>query len=69
MVRAMGVRPQGTAEDGGRAVVALVERSLAGGVSGRYFDGGRPARPEPQAADAAARRVLRELSERLVRSV
>ena len=65
MVRAMGIRPQGTAEDGGRAVVALVERSLAGGVTGHYFDGGRPARPERQAADLEARRRLRELSDRL----
>ena len=68
MVRDMGVRPLGTAEDGGRAVVELLRRSLARSVTGRYFDGGREARPERQAADPGARRRLRDLSERLVGS-
>ena len=67
MVRDMGVQPLGTAEDGARAVIDLMQRSLAGTVSGRYFDGGRAASPEPQADDPDARRRLRELSERLVR--
>ena len=66
MVREMGVQPLGKAEDGGRAVVALLERSLAGGVSGRYFDVSRPAEPDAQASDPAARRRLRELSDPLV---
>jgi NAD(P)-dependent dehydrogenase (short-subunit alcohol dehydrogenase family) len=68
MVRDMGVQPLGTAEDGGRAVVELLQRSLAGEVTGRYFDGGREVSPERQAADPDARRRLRELSERLTRS-
>ena len=63
MVREIGVKPQGTAEDGADSVVALVRRSLAGGVTGRYFDGTRPADPLPQARDPAARRRLRELTE------
>ena len=65
MVRAMGVKPRGTAEDGASAVVALLEKSLEGGVTGRYFDGRRPASPERQARDPDARRRLRKLSEEL----
>jgi NAD(P)-dependent dehydrogenase (short-subunit alcohol dehydrogenase family) len=65
MVREMGIRPLGTAEDGAEAVVGLLEKSVEGEASGRYYDIGRPAQPERQAADPAARRQLRELSERL----
>lgn len=65
MVREMGVRPLGTAEEGAGAVLAVLEQSLAKGVTGRYFDRGRPARPERQATDPAARRLLRELSDAL----
>jgi hypothetical protein len=36
------------------------------GVSGRYFNGTREARADPQAYDAEARRKLRGLSERLI---
>ena len=68
MVRDMGVRPLGTADDGARAVVELLQRSLAGTVTGRYFDGGRAAKPDPQAENPVARRRLRELTERLVTS-
>ena len=69
MVRAMGVRPLGTAEDGAEAVVGLLERSLRGTATGQYFDVGRPARPEAQARDPEARRRLRELSETLTARV
>jgi NAD(P)-dependent dehydrogenase (short-subunit alcohol dehydrogenase family) len=65
MVRQMGIEPLGTAEDGARAVVGVLKQSLSRKVSGQYFDGGRPARPHPQANDPAARRRLRELSEAL----
>lgn len=65
MVRAMGVKPLGTAEDGADAVMAVLEQSLTKDVTGRYFDGGRPARPERQAMDPAARRRLRDLSDAL----
>jgi NAD(P)-dependent dehydrogenase (short-subunit alcohol dehydrogenase family) len=66
MVREMGVKPLGTAEDGAGAVVALVEDGPRGEVTGRYFDVRTPARPERQANDPAARRKLRELSEELI---
>lgn len=65
MVREMGVNPLGTAEDGARAVLALLEASLGGEVTGRYFDGVQPADPDPQASDPEARRRLRDLSETL----
>jgi NAD(P)-dependent dehydrogenase (short-subunit alcohol dehydrogenase family) len=65
MVRAMGVKPLGTAEDGADAVVGLLEQSLGGTVTGQYFDVKRPARPERQASEPAARRRLRDLSESL----
>jgi NAD(P)-dependent dehydrogenase (short-subunit alcohol dehydrogenase family) len=38
MVREIGIKPQGKAEDGGEAVVELVRKSLTGSVTGRYFD-------------------------------
>jgi NAD(P)-dependent dehydrogenase (short-subunit alcohol dehydrogenase family) len=66
MVREIGVKPQGKAEDGGEAVVELVRKSLTGHVTGRYFDVDQPAQPLPQAMDPDARRRLRELSETLV---
>lgn len=69
MVREMGVRPLGTAEDGARAVLALLEASLRGEVTGRYFDGVRPAKPDPQASDPNARRRLRELTQGLTARV
>jgi NAD(P)-dependent dehydrogenase (short-subunit alcohol dehydrogenase family) len=65
MVREMGIQPLGTAGDGARAVVGLLERSLAGEVTGQYFDVTQPAEPHQQAMDPAARRRLRELSESL----
>jgi NAD(P)-dependent dehydrogenase (short-subunit alcohol dehydrogenase family) len=66
MVREMGVRPQGRTEDGAGAIVALLERSLTEGLTGRYLDVQRPARPDAQAEDADARRRLRDLSESLL---
>ena len=50
MVREAGIAPQGTAESGGRAVLSVIERALAG-ENGRYFDGGQVGE-----ADAAASR-------------
>jgi len=58
-----------TLEEGVTATLRLVEGAALDGVSGRYFDGLRPARAEAQAYDVEARRRLWELSERLVRSV
>ncbi|GAA2135428.1 hypothetical protein GCM10009760_13970 [Kitasatospora kazusensis] len=51
----------------GRAVLRLVAGPAASGATGRYYDGTREARADPQAYDAAARDRLRRLSDRLVR--
>ncbi|MGH2474867.1 MAG: hypothetical protein ACRDIL_06340 [Candidatus Limnocylindrales bacterium] len=47
------------------ATVGLATDPALDGVTGHYFDGRRESRPNPQAGDAAARRRLRELSDRL----
>jgi NAD(P)-dependent dehydrogenase (short-subunit alcohol dehydrogenase family) len=65
MVIASGTRPTSSLEDGVTATRRLVADPELDGVSGRYFNGLRPAEPHPQAADREARRRLRELSERL----
>lgn len=65
MVRESEVDPLGTAEMGADAVIGVLKESLTSGISGRYFDGGRPARPHRQAEDPLARRRLRELSDEL----
>jgi NAD(P)-dependent dehydrogenase (short-subunit alcohol dehydrogenase family) len=68
MVRESEVSPRGSASAGARAVVKLLKESLASGATGRYCDGGRPARPLQQAEDPAVRHRLRVLSEQLTRS-
>jgi NAD(P)-dependent dehydrogenase (short-subunit alcohol dehydrogenase family) len=65
MVRESEVAPLGTAEAGAEAVIGVLKESLTSGVNGRYFDGGRPARPHRQGEDPVARRRLRELSDEL----
>jgi NAD(P)-dependent dehydrogenase (short-subunit alcohol dehydrogenase family) len=65
MVRAAGVDPISSLEEGVRATLRLVADPELDGVSGRFFDGLQPATPNPQASDPAARRRLRELSDRL----
>ena len=65
MVRESEVSPRGSAITGASAVVKLLKESLASGITGRYYDGGRPARPLQQAEDPAVRRRLRMLSEQL----
>jgi NAD(P)-dependent dehydrogenase (short-subunit alcohol dehydrogenase family) len=55
-----------TVEDGVEATLRLVVSSELDGVSGRYFDRLREARPNAQADDAGARRRLWQLSEQLV---
>jgi NAD(P)-dependent dehydrogenase (short-subunit alcohol dehydrogenase family) len=57
--------PVSTIEDGVRATARLVTAPELETVTGRYFNGLREARADPQAYDAQARRRLRELSERL----
>jgi NAD(P)-dependent dehydrogenase (short-subunit alcohol dehydrogenase family) len=60
-----GVDPLTPLEQGVDATVVLATDPALGGVTGRYFDGRRESRPNPQAGDAAARRRLRDLSDRL----
>jgi hypothetical protein len=65
MVRAAGVSPISTLEEGVQATLRLVAGPELAGVSGAYFNGMHPAGPHPQALDRDARRQLRELSDRL----
>jgi NAD(P)-dependent dehydrogenase (short-subunit alcohol dehydrogenase family) len=65
MVRASGISPTSSLEDGVSATLRLVTDPELDGVSGRYFNGLRPADPHRQAQDPEARRQLRELSDRL----
>jgi NAD(P)-dependent dehydrogenase (short-subunit alcohol dehydrogenase family) len=65
-VRAAGVTPVATLEDGVRSTARLVTDPALDGVSGCYFDGLVEAEPNAQARDPLARRRLHELSNRLV---
>ena len=58
--------PFSTLEEGGEATFALVAGEALEGVSGRYFNGTRESRADPQAYDPGARRRLDEISRRLV---
>jgi NAD(P)-dependent dehydrogenase (short-subunit alcohol dehydrogenase family) len=66
MVIESGIDPTSSLEDGMRATLRLVARSELDGVTGRYFNGQRPAEPLGQAHNLEARRQLRELSDQLV---
>ena len=68
MVIESGIDPTSSLEDGMRATLRLVADPELDGVTGRYFNGERPAEPRGQAHDPEARRQLRELSDRLVHS-
>jgi NAD(P)-dependent dehydrogenase (short-subunit alcohol dehydrogenase family) len=57
--------PISTLAQGVEATLRLVADPALDGVTGRFFDGLREAAPDPQADDAAARRQLWALSERL----
>jgi NAD(P)-dependent dehydrogenase (short-subunit alcohol dehydrogenase family) len=65
MVRAAGVEPISTLQQGVEATRRLVADAELEGVTGAYFNGLQRAEPHPQARDPAARRQLRGLSERL----
>jgi NAD(P)-dependent dehydrogenase (short-subunit alcohol dehydrogenase family) len=65
MVRAAGIDPMSSLEQGVQATLRLVANPELEGISGRYYNGLQPAHPHPQANDATARRRLRELSDRL----
>jgi NAD(P)-dependent dehydrogenase (short-subunit alcohol dehydrogenase family) len=64
MVLEAGVSPVTPLEQGVEATLRLI--TDLDGVTGKYFNGVREARPDPQAFDPAARRRLRELSAELV---
>lgn len=68
MVRQMGVGVVSSIEDGGAALLRLITDPALDTVTGAYFNGrdADPSRADEQAYDAAARRQLRQLSERLV---
>lgn len=62
MVRAGGVTPISTVEQGGAAILHLVEGDDVADKSGLFFNGMSEARANPQAYDAEARKRLRALS-------
>jgi NAD(P)-dependent dehydrogenase (short-subunit alcohol dehydrogenase family) len=62
MVRAGGITPVSTVEEGGAAILHLVEGDDVAGQSGLFFNGLRQARANPQAYDGKARSRLRKLS-------
>jgi hypothetical protein len=66
MVRAGGITPVSTVEEGGAAILHLVQGDDVAGQSGLFFNGLRQAQANPQAYDAKARARLRKLSLDLV---
>ena len=62
MVRAGGITPISTVEQGGAAILHLAVGDDVSGKSGLFFNGMNQARANAQAYDAAARKRLRELS-------
>jgi NAD(P)-dependent dehydrogenase (short-subunit alcohol dehydrogenase family) len=62
MVRAGGITPISTVEQGGEAILHLVSGDDVAGKSGLFFNGMNEAKAHPQAYDAAARQRLRALS-------
>jgi NAD(P)-dependent dehydrogenase (short-subunit alcohol dehydrogenase family) len=62
MVRAGGITPISTVEQGGEAILHLAVGDDVAGKSGLFFNGMQQAQANPQAYDAAARKRLRTLS-------
>jgi NAD(P)-dependent dehydrogenase (short-subunit alcohol dehydrogenase family) len=62
MVRAGGITPISTVEQGGEAILHLAVGDDMAGKSGLFFNGMNQAQANPQAYDAAARKRLRALS-------
>ena len=62
MVRAGGITPISTVEQGGEAILHLVTGDDVAGKSGLFFNGMNEAQANPQAYDEAARQRLRALS-------
>ncbi len=66
MVRLSGVQPISTVEQGGAAILQLVDEPALEGRSGLYFNGMQESRADRQAYDEEARKRLRALSFDLV---
>jgi NAD(P)-dependent dehydrogenase (short-subunit alcohol dehydrogenase family) len=66
MVRAAGVSPVSTVEEGAEAILHLAASPEVEGISGRYFNRQLEARAHPQAYDKDARDQLRKLSLELI---
>ena len=62
MVRAGGITPVSTVEEGGEAILHLLQGDDVAGQSGLFFNGQRQAQANAQAYDAKARAQLRKLS-------
>lgn len=62
MVRAGGIKPMSTVEQGGAAMLHLIEGDDVAGRSGLFFNSMNETRAHAQAYDASARRRLREIS-------
>ena len=62
MVRAGGITPISTVEQGGAAILHLVSGDDVAARSGLFFNGMNEMKANPQAYDAAARKRLRALS-------
>jgi NAD(P)-dependent dehydrogenase (short-subunit alcohol dehydrogenase family) len=65
MVRAGGVTPMSTVEQGGAAIQHLIEGADVAGRSGLFFNGMNETKANAQAYDADARKRLREISLKL----
>jgi NAD(P)-dependent dehydrogenase (short-subunit alcohol dehydrogenase family) len=65
MVRAGGITPISTVEQGGAAILHLVEGDDVAAKSGLFFNGMNEMKANAQAYDAGARKRLRELSLKL----
>src|SRR5579864_2150457 len=65
MVRAGGITPMSTVEQGGAAILHLVSGDDVAGKTGLFFNGTNEMKANAQAYDAAARKRLRQLSLRL----
>jgi NAD(P)-dependent dehydrogenase (short-subunit alcohol dehydrogenase family) len=65
MVRAAGIEPSSSVEEGAAAVMRLAVSPQLEGHTGEYFDGLRLARANEQAYDRQARRRLAQVSARL----
>ncbi|WP_246014632.1 Rossmann-fold NAD(P)-binding domain-containing protein [Geomonas oryzae] len=66
MVREWFGTARTTVDEGARYLLRLAVDEEVKGMTGLYFDQGRPERADPQAYDEEARRRLRELTLRWI---